>query len=136
MAQECTRTHEAPGNGDRALDLVGYVYVGVSPAACEAPNFKQIPSLISHVCRAFLLRARADLICIPQRNRAEQKAAITSLGYYTQLCSRFIPLVRSEVEWRVFYDEDISHPDFPTAGAIKTCEFLSRARARCPCSSC
>ena len=33
---------------------------------------------------------RWDLIAIPQRNRNEQKAAIRSLAYYAQLCSRFV----------------------------------------------
>ena len=51
-----------------------------------------------------------DLISVPQRNHAEQVAAVSSLCYYAQLVSRFIPLVRSEREWLALYPEDISDP--------------------------
>ena len=61
-----------------------------------------------------------DVISIPQRNRREQVAAIKSLCYYTTLCSRFIPLVRDEDEWRRLYGEAIGHPKFPTAGTLRT----------------
>ena len=61
-----------------------------------------------------------DLICIPQRARSEQRKAIDSLCVYTQLCSRFIALVRDAKAWQTLYDEDISHPEFPTAGALET----------------
>ncbi len=61
-----------------------------------------------------------DLVCIPQRARAEQKKAIDSLCCYAQLCSRFIPLVRDVEEWKKKYDEDITHPAYPTPGALET----------------
>jgi hypothetical protein len=61
-----------------------------------------------------------DLICIPQRARSEQRKAIDSLCVYTQQCSRFIALVRDAKAWQTLYDEDISHPEFPTAGALET----------------
>ena len=43
---------------------------------------------------------RWDLIAIPQRNRNEQKAAIRSLAYYAQLCSRFVSQ-RSRLEMAI-----------------------------------
>ena len=61
-----------------------------------------------------------DVLSIPQRNRVEQVKAIQSLCYYSQLCSRFIPLVRDEAEWRALYGEDIRSPDYPTAGTLET----------------
>ena len=61
-----------------------------------------------------------DLVSIPQSDRERQKNAIRSLCYYAQLCSRFIPLVRDEKCWGSLYEEDISHPDYPTAGALET----------------
>jgi hypothetical protein len=61
-----------------------------------------------------------DLICIPQREREQQKAAIRSLCYYAQLCSRFIPLVRDEKEWTDIYAESIATPGYPTAGTLAT----------------
>ena len=39
-------------------------------------------------------------------------------SYYCQACSRFLPLVRDEKAWKTLYDEEISHPDYPTAGTL------------------
>ena len=63
---------------------------------------------------------RWDLVSIPQRNPAEQKKAIDSLCCYAQLCSRFIPLVRDPDAWQKLYNEDITHPENPTTGALAT----------------
>lgn len=59
-----------------------------------------------------------DLISIPQRNCGKQKAAIHSLCYYASLCSRFLPLVRDEVEWATLYKENINVDGRATAGTL------------------
>ena len=57
---------------------------------------------------------------IPQRDRTKQKAAIFSLCYYVQLCSRFVPLVRDTAAWMTLYNEDITTPGVATAGTLST----------------
>ena len=42
-----------------------------------------------------------DIISIPQRDRELQLRAIHSLCAYTQLCTRFVPLVRNAAAWVV-----------------------------------
>lgn len=49
-----------------------------------------------------------DYISIPQKNRERQILAISSIVYYVHLCSRFLPLVRDEDEWRALYKNGIA----------------------------
>ena len=61
-----------------------------------------------------------DILSIPQHDRNLQLAAIASLCAYTQLCTRFIPLVRREDAWVTLYGsgEDSALP----AGTLETCK--------------
>ena len=57
-----------------------------------------------------------DFMSIPQRDRVAKKKAIASLCYYTQLCTRFLALVRDEEEWSELYGgESIAQPKACTA---------------------
>ena len=49
-----------------------------------------------------------DIFSIPQKNREDQKKAISSLPHYTQLCSRILPLVRDARLWYFLYDKNPS----------------------------
>ena len=46
-----------------------------------------------------------DIFSIPQRNRDDQKKAISSLPHYTQLCTRILPLVRDARRWVELYNK-------------------------------
>ena len=59
-----------------------------------------------------------DLLSIPQHNRTLQRKAIASLCYYATLCSRFIPLVRDENEWRTRYGNDAPGSDTLPRGTL------------------
>ena len=71
-----------------------------------------------------------DRISIPQRNANEQRAAISSLACYTQLCTRFVPLVRDPSAWHELYGDDLGEKSggHPVAGAFHT--YLSRGWCR------
>jgi hypothetical protein len=45
-----------------------------------------------------------DFFSIPQKNKIDQHKAITSLPYYTQLCTRIVPLVRDTRRWEQLYN--------------------------------
>ena len=67
-----------------------------------------------------------DIISIPQHDRNLQLKAINSLCAYTQLCTRFIPLVRSEAAWLSKYGN--SADSALPSGTLQTCK-LRRAHA-------
>ena len=80
----------------------------------QLPRHMKLPGTVTEVWVWW------DRASIPQRARAEQQKAIDSLCCFCQLCSRFIPLVRDVDGWKQLYQEDITHPEFPTAGALET----------------
>lgn len=47
-----------------------------------------------------------DIFSIPQKSRTLQARAVRSLPYYTQLCSRVVPLVRLATSWKQLYSEE------------------------------
>ncbi|KAJ1449799.1 hypothetical protein M885DRAFT_622252 [Pelagophyceae sp. CCMP2097] len=49
-----------------------------------------------------------DISSVPQLDAKLQRRALQSLAYYSQLCSRFLPLVRDADAWRQLYGEDLS----------------------------
>ena len=69
-----------------------------------------------------------DILSVPQRDRTNQLLALESLCYYSQLCSRFVPLVRDVDAWQKLYGEDIRREDGTGAGCFDT--YLSRGWCR------
>ena len=63
-----------------------------------------------------------DIFSIPQKNRADQNKAISSLPHYTQLCTRILPLVRDAHRWEELYNKKPSelYRDGPARGDINT----------------
>ena len=94
-------------------------------AACRAPSWRQLCWLKRLKRHMALPRGREvwlwfDLLSIPQRSRDLQIRAITSLPAYTQLCTRFIPLVRDADIWqKVHRDEPAADSTLP-GGTLQT----------------
>ena len=71
-----------------------------------------------------------DIFSIPQRasNAESQALAIKSLPCYSQLCSRFLPIVRDPREWHRLYGEDLFASSCSPHGAFAT--YITRGWCR------
>ena len=79
-----------------------------------------------------------DIYSIPQKNKREQKKAISSLPHYTQLCTRILPLVRDGSRWAQLYNKPASvlYEGGPTRGDINTYYQRGWCRLELLCALC
>ncbi|KAJ1456538.1 hypothetical protein M885DRAFT_517315 [Pelagophyceae sp. CCMP2097] len=69
-----------------------------------------------------------DVCSVPQRDLRLQRSALRSLCYYSQLCSRFLPIVRDADAWRELYGDDVSAGPAGRRGTLGV--YLSRGWCR------
>ncbi|EGB03550.1 hypothetical protein AURANDRAFT_67927 [Aureococcus anophagefferens] len=68
-----------------------------------------------------------DYLCVPQEPGAKRRRALASLCCYANLCSRFVPLVRSPAAWARLYGQD-AEPPGALPGTLHS--YLARAWSR------
>jgi len=62
-----------------------------------------------------------DVCSVPQTDKIAQRKAVSSLCYYCQLCTRFMPLVRNEAVWRQLHSATEAELDAAAGKEGETC---------------